>query len=311
MRPLRGLNSWFWRIPDKVSVTKAVEATDATRLRRWAIVVLGATAPVEGVEIVSPQEWGEHLLVRVFRLAVAQHQLIRENERIQGDLRTLAHRISHDLRTPLGGISTAGEALKEIVAEHDPSSDVFAKLLLNSVDDMAKLIDRVAMLTKASVNPVPKKSVAMGEVVWAVLQRQERQILKQSAVVTQPSSWPEVEGVSPWLEVVWGNLVSNALQHGKATARIELGWSQNGREFRFWVSDNGDGVPSEKLSNLFQPFHLLHHSNARKGLGLSIVQRLVDLQGGRCGYEARAEGGSRFYFTLPFLEGARVPTKTS
>ena len=160
-------------------------------------------------------------------------------------------------------------------------------------------MDRVSQLTKATANPVSKRPVAMKEVVWAVMQRLERQILKLGAVVTQSTSWPEVNGVSSWLEIVWWNLLINALQHGKEAARIELGWSKNKREFRFWVCDNGGGVPSEQIDTLFQPFHLLHHPNARKGLGLSIVQRLMELQGGNCGYERVATGGSLFFFTLP------------
>ncbi len=285
--------------PDPACVGKAVEAVDATGLRRWAVVVLGAAPAIEVAEVVCPEEWSEPLLARVFRSAAAQHRLTRQNERMRGDLRTWSSRISHDLRTPLGGILTAGEALKEMLEDQDPSSRELAKPLFTSVDELERLIERVAMLTKACANPVSKKSMAMGEPVWAVLQRQERQILRKNAVVTQPGSWPEVTAVSSWLEVVWGDLLGNAMQHGAALPRIELGWSRSGRGFRFWVSDNGGGVPPEKIASLFQPFHLLHFSNARKGLGLSIVQRLVEMQGGSCGYEPSSEGGSRFFFTLP------------
>ena len=285
--------------PDKISLARALRAPDASGLRRWAIVVLGATPAVPGVEIVSPEEWSELLLVRAFRSAAAQHQIIRQNERMRGDLRTWSSRISHDLRTPLGGILTAGEALKEMLEEHDPSSAGLAKPLFSSVEELERLIQRVSMLTKACAHPVPKKLMAMEEPVWAVLQRQERQILKKNAVVTQPGAWPEVTAVSAWLEVVWGDLLGNALQHGDALPRIELGWSRSDRDFRFWVSDNGGGVPPENIGSLFQPFHLLHFSNARKGLGLSIVQRLVEMQGGICGYEPSSEGGAKFFFTLP------------
>ena len=297
--------------PEPGSLVQAVEATDGVGLRRWAIVCLGAAPAAKGVEIVSLEEGDEHRLSRAFRSAVVQHQLLCETERTQGDLRTVAYRISHDLRTPLGGILSAGEALKEILTEHEPANVALTKPLFDSVDDLGKLIARLSLVLKASVNPVAKRPVAMGEVVWAVLQQQERQIIQQGAVVTQPDSWPEVEAVASWLEVVWGNLVSNALRHGKANARIELGWSQNGREFRFWVSDDGDGVPLEKLGDLFQPFHLLHHPNARKGLGLSIVQRLLDLQGGYCGYGHPVAGGTTFFFTLPAGKYATVTPSLS
>jgi K+-sensing histidine kinase KdpD len=194
---------------------------------------------------------------------------------------------------------SAGEALKEVLAEHHPGSVVLVKSLFDSVDDVEKLIDRVSRLTNATANPMSKRPVAMEEVVWAVMQRLERQILKIGAVVTGPASWPEVQGVFSWLETVWWNLLVNALQHGREAARIELGWSNNEREFRFWVCDAGGGVASEKINTLFQPFHLLHYQNARKGLGLSIVQRLIELQDGICGYEPGATGGSIFFFTLP------------
>ena len=150
----------------------------------------------------------------------------------------------------------------------------------------------------------------MEEVVWAALQRLDRQILQKGAQVTQPASWPEVMGVSSLLETIWWNLLVNALQHGTENVSLELGWSQNEREFLFWVGDNGAGIPSRIVNNLFQPFHSLHRTNARKGLGLSIVQRLVELQGGHCSYEPNPQGGSRFYFTLPCSEDKAVFDKS-
>jgi signal transduction histidine kinase len=291
-------------------VFRAFEATDASGLRRWAIVVLGAAPAIEGVETLSSPEWKKQVLVRVFRSVVAQHRLLRENERIRGDLRTIAQRISHDLRTPLGGILIACEALKEMLSEQNPASVGLVKSLLDSADEMDGLIGRVSLLTGASANPVAKRPVAMEEVVWAALQRLESQILKKGALVTQPASWPEVMGVSSLLETIWWNLLVNALQHGTKKVRIEVGWSQNEREFFFWVCDNGDGVPSKLVSNLFQPFHSLHRTTAGKGLGLSIVQRLVELQGGHCSYEPNPQGGSRFCFTLPCSEGRAVFDKS-
>jgi signal transduction histidine kinase len=285
--------------PDRDEATRAAEAADTTGLRRWAIVVLGTAPEIEGVEIVSPGEWSEPLLARVFRAAVELHQLRRANARLVGDLRTIAHRISHDLRTPLGGILSTGEALSEVLAERDPSSVTLANSLFDSVGDLGTLVDRVSLLTRASANPAPKRAVEMEEVVWAVLQRFERRILKAGAVIIRPAFWPAVQGVSAWLETVWSNLVINALEHAKESTRIELGWSRNEGEFRFWVRDYGHGIPAEKRQTLLQPFHWLHLPNARKGLGLSIVQRLMELQEGFCGYEPVATGGSIFYFTLP------------
>ena len=140
--------------PDIEAVAKTVEATDATGLRRWAIVVLGTAPAVEGVEVVSPEEWSEPLLARVFGSAVAYHRLRRKQARLEGDLRTMAYRISHDMRTPLGGIVSAGEVLKEVLLEKDPSSASLTQPVFHSADEMMKLIERVSFLLKASVNPM-------------------------------------------------------------------------------------------------------------------------------------------------------------
>jgi K+-sensing histidine kinase KdpD len=226
-----------------------------------------------------------------------QDLLSLENERLRGDLLTVARRISHDLRTPLGGIIAASEMLKEILAENKPSRTSLVAPIFDSTEELKKIIERVSFILRASASPIPKERMKMGEVVFRVLQRMEGKILKKNAVVSEPSSWPEVNGVFSWLEVVWWNLLANALQFGKD--RIELGWQKENGELRFWICDNGAGVPMERRDKLFQPFHTLHEPDSAHGLGLSIVQRLVELQGGSCGYEPHTEDGFCFYFTLP------------
>lgn len=228
-------------------------------------------------------------------------ELLRENARLRGDLLTVARRVSHDLRTPLGSITVGNEIIREILEEKGVASAALVAPIFDSTDYISRLIERVSFVLKASSNHLPGTRVKMDNVVFNTFQRLENQILKNGAQVTEPAAWPEVVGVASWLEVIWWNLLANALQHGKKAGKIELGWRQDENKFRFWVSDNGGGIPGEKIAKLFQPFHLLHESNARQGLGLSIVQRLVELQAGHCGYELNETGGSRFYFTLPLV----------
>jgi len=292
--------------PDLATFNRAVEARDKLGLRRWAVVVLGKPFRAHEAEFLSAEEFDESTFLRAVRSASVQHRLVRQNEQLRGDLLSIATRISHDLRTPLGGILSAGEVMKEVVTEIDPSKAVLARPLFNSVDELGRLIGRVSQVAKASVNPVIKQSVDVKDVVWSVLQRQHRHIVQRGAQLIEPDSWPEVEAVAAWLEVIWESLISNSLASEKPGLRIELGWSKNPHEYRFSVTDNGVGVPAEKVGSLFQPFHQLHRPNARQGIGLSIVQRLSELQGGHCGYEPVASGGSRFFFTLPTGDFSRA-----
>jgi signal transduction histidine kinase len=230
---------------------------------------------------------------------VMQDQLLRENTRLRGDLLTIAIRISHDLRTPLGGVVSTGEILKEILIEKEPASAMLLDSLFTSTDEMNKLISQIRVITKSSADPKPKEPIRLGRVVSGVLQRLESQILKKQATVAEPGSWPEVDGVADWLEFIWWNFVVNALQHAGEKPRIELSWHKEKDGFRFQVCDNGGDIPAEVCAKLFQPFDSLHKPDSGRGLGLSIVQRLVDLQGGNCGYEPNPKGGSLFFFTLP------------
>lgn len=220
-----------------------------------------------------------------------------EIARLRGDLLTMASRISHDLRTPLGGMVTSAEVLREILAEHKLPVGL-AQGIIDSVDEMTRLIKQISFVTRATAKPIPKSPVQMGEIVSLALQRMESRMLKKGASVVQPASWPQVNGVEAWLQVIWENFLMNALQHTTKGTRIELNWREEHGSYRFGISDNGGGVSEPIRPGLFQPLHLLHQPDGAKGLGLSIVQRLVELQGGKCSYEPLPDG-SAFYFSLP------------
>ncbi len=229
-----------------------------------------------------------------------ESNLESENARLRGDLLTVASRVSHDLRTPLGGMATAAEVLREILAEKKLPVNL-AQAILDSSEDMNRLIKQINFVLRASADPVPKTTIRMTEIVTITLQRVENQASKKQAVIVSPNSWPEVNGVTSWLEVIWRNLLTNALQHTADKTRVELSWQEENDRYRFEICDNGGGVPSEIQKGLFYPFQTLYQATAVRGLGLSIVQRLVDLQGGECGYEPRT-GGSYFFFSLPKIK---------
>ena len=226
-----------------------------------------------------------------------ESDLAGENERLRGDLLTIATRVSHDLRTPLGGIVTVTEMLREILAEKNLPVTL-TQGIFDSVEDMTRLIKQVSFVTRATGDPLPKKLVPMNGVVATALQRAERRVLKKEAVIIEPGSWPEVNGVATWLEEIWWIFLTNALRHTPEKPRIELSWRQENGQYRFEICDNGGGVPDLIRPGLFHPFDSLHKPDGVRGLGLSIVQRLVALQGGNCGYEPRP-GGSCFFFSLP------------
>jgi signal transduction histidine kinase len=280
-------------LADSAAVAATSQLKDASGSPCWALVVLGRDSS-ELAETVAPEEWHAPLLARVFRSALLEHELLRENLRLQGDLRTVARRVSHDLRTPVGCIRMTSDVLSTDLE----SVGMMADVIRESSIEISRMIDRVSFVLKASVDPSPSAPVAMGEVISATLRQLEATITRTRATIAQPNSWPEVMAVAPWLQVIWSNLIDNALHHGGPSAQVRIAWHLQDNEYHFSVTDRGPGVTPSRKDALFICLDQLHHRQA-SGLGLSITQRLVALQGGHCRYEVPPEGGARFIFTLP------------
>jgi signal transduction histidine kinase len=277
--------------------THALADVDPRGLPRWPVVIFGPQPP--SALVLPPEDWNPRSAARIFQAAVSAHALTRENARLRGDLFTVGRRLTHDLRTPLMGVSTACDAIMDTLPDAAAAREIFAKSIATSSEEAARLLERISGLLKATAETKAKEAVPMGNVVWAALQRLDRRRIAQGAVMLQPSAWPTVPGQAAWLELIWVNLVANALDHAGAEPRIELGWTEADGGWRFSVEDGGPGVSARMIAGLFHPFDLLHRPSAPRGWGLPIVQRLVELQDGTCGYEARPGGGARFFFTLP------------
>ncbi|HEY8994818.1 MAG TPA: HAMP domain-containing sensor histidine kinase [Lacunisphaera sp.] len=277
-------------------VAEASQVLEKTGLPRWAIVAMGA-GESDVAETVPMAEWSPPLLARVFRATLLQHELLWENLRLRGDMKTVARRVSHDMRTPIGCIYTTADMLPEL----DAASLVeLGGVIKQSAREISQIIDRVGFVLQASVDSALFSTVKMGPVVEQVLKDLDPAIKKAGAVVVPPVTWPEVIGVVSWLQVIWRDLLDNALQHGGPAPRITLTWERTADSCRFAVTDNGSGVSAGRLAALFGPFDQLHDIR-ESGIGLAIVHRLTSLQGGSCGYEKTPQGGACFHFTIPVI----------
>jgi signal transduction histidine kinase len=161
-----------------------------------------------------------------------------------------------------------------------------------------------ALLLSANVreeNEVVMDHPDMAAIVSEALTRLSNEITASQARVSIPDQWPDVLGYRPWIEEVWANYMSNAIKYGGTPPQIELGASKQADGYiRFWVKDNGSGISPCDQSRLFTQFTRLDESKAEgHGLGLSIVQRIVEKLGGQVGVESAVGQGSTFFFTLP------------
>jgi signal transduction histidine kinase len=290
-------------------IAKARSQLDETGLPRWAVVEIRGSTDIAGDEsgdVIAENEINPTLLGQIFRSAWERHQLRRSNCLLRGYLMTFGSRIAHDLRTPLGGILTTTEMLREILAEDAPADVPLTQPILDSTDGLVKLIERTSFFARATASSEPSRTVDMAMPFWGAYQQLERLIIQAQVTFEHPPSWPKVPGHESWLEIVWCILLRNALQHSPTGSRIAAGWSEAGPTVRFWIRSEGT-VPAEKRASLFFPFQRLHEPGAPRGLGLSIMRGLVELEGGSCGLEPTTADGAEFFFCLP-SSSERDPT---
>ena len=229
-------------------------------------------------------------------------QQARDLQSRNEELDAFAHTVAHDLKNPAGLIVGFTELLTHDCAER-LAEDQLPVLygLAKSANTMTNIIDELLLLAqvrKAEVKTVP---LDMGDIVAQAQQRLAYMIEQYAAEMTVPDTWPRASGYGPWVEEVWVNYLSNALKYGGQPPRVELGAEQKDEMVKFWMRDNGNGIAPEEQARLFTLFTRLEVRAKGHGLGLSIVQRIVEKLGGQVGVESDGVPGhgSLFCFTLP------------
>jgi light-regulated signal transduction histidine kinase (bacteriophytochrome) len=167
---------------------------------------------------------------------------------------------------------------------------------------MAQLIDdllNLSRLTRAPLNPEPTN---LSKIALQVLQNLQRETPDRVVNISiQPNITAECD--PRLIKVVFENLLSNAWKFTskQAMAQIEFGEgadSENGQVY--FVRDNGAGFDMAYVNKLFGAFQRLHTNSEFPGIGigLAIVQRIINRHGGRIWAEGAVDGGATFYFTL-------------
>jgi two-component system sensor histidine kinase/response regulator len=251
--------------------------------------------------LVKPPDFRE--VERAIVLAMGRFTDMMELRRLNADLNAYAHTVAHDLINPLSGMTSSAEHLLSDHANLSPEElERYLDIILRSARKMNDIVNALLVLAETREADVGVELLDMSRIVTDAKELLSGMIEEHHAEFVEPETWPVALGNVGWVESAWVNYISNAVKYGGHPPRVELGADlQSPGMVRFWVADNGEGIPPDELEQVFVPFSQLGHPTGHRGhgLGLSIVQRSIDKLGGQVGVESELGKGSTFYFTLP------------
>jgi len=273
-------------------------------------VAASALRPVEAMrrkaEQITEDDASERLPVgtaddEIARLGTTLNGMLARLERAVERERAFVADDGHELRTPLAILKTE----IELALRGERSAEELRDALRSAAEEtdrLAELADALLVIARADGGrlALAPAEVDAAELLDGVAVRfgarvraQDRSLVVGAAPRTTMTADPRR------IEQALGNLVENALHHGAGT--IHLGASSNATTVQLHVRDEGPGFPEEFIGRAFERFTRADHARARggSGLGLSIVQTIVQAHGGRVRAANDPGGGARVTVDLP------------
>ena len=223
--------------------------------------------------------------------------------------RALLTDLAHELRTPLATISGYVEGLSDGVVLPQPAT---WEAMQTEVKRLGRLVDDLNTVSRAEERQLdlrlsrlrPDALVEAAAAAAAPIYAAKGVTLAHDA----PTTLPELEVDADRIGEVLGNLLDNALRHTATGSLVEITARQNADAIEITVSDNGEGIPSEHLEQVFERLHRVDSARSRAtggtGLGLAIARAITEAHGGEIHAESAGRGrGSRFTVSLPAVQG--------
>jgi signal transduction histidine kinase len=299
-------------VPDIFADTRVAIAAYAPTFVRGAVVVpIRALDPVGAIGVYwaeprVPHSQEVRLLQALADAAASALESVRTYEQLERQARThaaeleaFAYAVSHELRTPVRHIEAFANMLSD---EHRAALDgaMGEKVdgITTATSRMRAMIDGLLELSRATNSPLNRQPVDLADIAREIAAEHEAAGGRIGEFIC-PAALP-ASGDPTLLRSVVQNLLANAWKFSgrQPSPRVELG--VHGTPEVYYVRDNGDGFDPSGAAGLFGVFHRLHRQDEfpGTGVGLAIVQRIVQKHGGRAWAESRPGEGATFYFTL-------------
>lgn len=210
----------------------------------------------------------------------------------------ILHAISHDLRSPLTAITTAGSALRAVDLTGEERSEL-TDVIETEGARLARLVDDLLDLSKIEARAVEPRAdwCDLHDVVASAA----AQLVGASALeFGLPPDLPLVRADAAQLERVFSNLIENAIKFSPSGAPVRITGGAGGGRVTVRVIDTGRGIPPQHRARVFEPFFRGRGAaDPGSGLGLAICRGFVEANGGKITLQTGADRGTSFAVTFP------------
>ena len=227
-----------------------------------------------------------------------------ELETVNKELGAFIYSAAHDLRAPLRSIrGFADIVVKRYGGQIDEKGNDYLLNIRKGTERMSNVIDDLLNLSNVSRQVVQRKSVDLSEMASSIFVRlREAATGRRVEVIIQESLMAYAD--PGLMEIDISNLIGNAWKFTSknGNARIEFGTIEQDGKTVYFIKDNGAGFEQKYVDRMFQPFHRLHSASEfdGTGIGLAIVERIIQRHGGDIWAEGEVGKGATIHFMIAY-----------
>jgi PAS domain S-box-containing protein len=242
-----------------------------------------------------------NLQTRANELSKLNLILAKTNADLQGrnnELDQFAYVASHDLKAPLRAIANLSEWLEEDLSGTLPAENQHQmRLLRGRVHRMEALINALLQYSRIGRTELPIESVNVAELLDEVVESLDP---PAGFTIEIAPDMPTLETKRLLLSQVFANLIGNGIRHHPCEdGKVWVGVKDEGDRYRFSITDDGAGIAPEFHDKIFTIFQTLEARDTveNTGIGLAIVRKIVEAEGGKIDVKSAAGKGATFEFT--------------
>jgi signal transduction histidine kinase len=230
---------------------------------------------------------------------------LRKSEQETARYRQAMHFVTHEMRTPLTAIQGSSELMDRYNLPEDKRHQI-AQLINSESKRLAKMIETFLNVERLSAGQLElkKENFRAGDMLALCLQRAgPLAVRKRIRITLEPIPGDTLAGDRELMEYAFYNLITNAIKYSPADTEVTISGQRDGDNLSVSVKDQGIGMDEKELRNIFQKFYRTRKAEASgeagTGIGLSIVEQIVDLHGGKISVASVPGKGSCFTLTVP------------